>query len=158
MTPATTSETTSAVAFHPSYHSPDTPAGQSEESNYRNEHNVDISITRAHSPFDARHLKVVLATGALVLYSNLAQLALLAVVIVTIYDYGLRKRKAAIKRALALEDSRRTEISNNFGRWDESVIGSNDADLGDTGIYMECRTTPTFLNEAPTPPMRNTTV
>ena len=141
-TPATTSEATSAVA---SSYSPDTPTGQSGESNYNYKHNVDISINKAYSPFDARHLKVVLATGALVLYGNLAQLALLAVVIVTIYDYGLRK--AAINRALALEDSRSTEMSTNFGRWDESIIGSTDANIGDTGIYMECSTTPTFLRK-----------
>ena len=150
-TPTSSSETTSAVAFHPFSYSPDTPVRQSDKATSKNEPNLGNFITGSYSPYD--HLRRTIATGVLVIYSNLAQLALLAVVVVTIYDHGLRA--AAKARALALEDARNTEMSTGHGHWDESVDGSDGADAG---IYMECRTTPTFFQEAPTPPMRNTTV
>ena len=152
-TPTMSSETTSSVAFHPFSYSPATPVRQSDESNFQNEPKLNESITGSYSPYDARHLRGTIATGLLVLYSNLAQIALISVICVTIYEYGLKKSARA--KELALEISRSTGMSTGHGHWEDSVDGSDGADAG---IYMECRTTPPFLQEAPTPPMRNTTV
>ena len=147
------SETTSSVTLHPFSYSTATPVRQSDESKFPGEPKLGESITGSYSPYDARHLRGTIATGLLVLYSNLAQIALVSLICVTIYEYGLKKSARA--RELALENSRSTGMSTGHGHWEDSVDGSDGADAG---IYMECRTTPTFLQEAPTPPMRNTTV
>ena len=139
--PAATSEPTNSVDY--SFY-PTTPAEQAEESNNMYKHNVDISIHKADSLLDARHLAIVVLV---VIYGNFIQLALFAVVVAIIYD-GLKK--AVMNRALASEDNRSTEMSTTFGRWD-----SRDAAIEETGIYMECRSTPTFLSGPPEPPMRN---
>ena len=149
------SETTSSVTLHTLSYSTATLVRQSAESKIPDESIQGESTTGTYPPYDARHLRGTIATGLLVLYSNLAQIALVSVICVTIYEYGLKKKNSARARELALENTRSTETYTGHGHWEGSEDGY---DCADTGLYMECRTTPTFHQEAPTPPMRNTTV
>ena len=110
----------------------------------------DESIT---GPYDARplhHLRGTIATVLMVLYSNLAQLSLVAVICASCYEYGLKKSAKTEETASA--NTRSTDTSTV----DHSEDSEDGSDGTAAGLYdMECRTTPTL---PPTPPPRNTTV